>query len=145
MTEEARFLLELSHGNQAAINAFARDAVTAQQIKLVAKLLRNVPFFQERQIDAEAELVEIASSLMLEECQAGEMVFEEGEPGYKFYIILKGAVAVSKRIAEPLSEEQIRRQLRVAQEHGDAAADLRQEIDEHSKELLSFFRTLSAE
>ena len=36
MDEEKRLLLELSHGNQATINAFAREAVTAQQIKLVA-------------------------------------------------------------------------------------------------------------
>lgn len=105
MDEEKRLLLELSHGNQATINAFAREAVTAQQIKLVAKLLRNVAFFKERQIFAENELTEVASSLLLEEGKAGEMVFEEGDAGEKFYIILKGAVTVSKKMAFAFNQD----------------------------------------
>ena len=61
-------------------------------------MIKNIQFFKEREIVCENELLEIALSLHLEEVKKDEMLFDEGDPGYKFYIILKGSVEVSKKI-----------------------------------------------
>ena len=57
-----------------------------------------------------SELMEIAKALLLETKPEGQMVFDHGDVGYKFYIILKGTVTVKLPIEVDIPElEQERR------------------------------------
>lgn len=55
---------------------------------MVSSLLKNIKFFIERDIVQEHELVEITLTMLLEQFEENQMVFDHGELGQKFYIIL---------------------------------------------------------
>jgi len=63
--------------------------------------LGNLPLFKE--LDA-LELGEIAEILLKEKFESGKVIFNEGDVGDKFYIILKGEVEIFKKINDTRSE-----------------------------------------
>ena len=72
---------------------------------IVSKLLKNIKFFRERDIVQEHELVEITLTMLLEQFEENQMVFDHGELGDKFYIILQGQVGVDIPVRIPVSSE----------------------------------------
>jgi len=64
-------------------------------------ILGEVPLFQE--LDP-LELGEVAEILLKERIDPGAIIFNEGEQGDKFYIILKGEVEIFKKINEAREE-----------------------------------------
>ena len=56
--------------------------------------LKNVQFFKERKIK-NRDLEELVSAFRFEKFEAGEQIMEYGEPGEKFYVMIKGIVSVS--------------------------------------------------
>lgn len=78
-----------------------KPLVTQKKKREDLEILNNVPLF--RELDS-LELGEIAEILLKEKFDAGTVIFQEGEPGDKFYIILKGEVEVFKKIGENREE-----------------------------------------
>lgn len=78
-------------------------------MKQLANLLKGIKFFSDRNIKNPADLLEVAKTLLLENFDAEEMVFDHGEPGSKFYIILKGAVGVDIPIRIKVEQDELDR------------------------------------
>ena len=57
------------------------------------ELLKRIPLFAEC---TKAELIEVALSADEREARAGEVLAKEGERGREFFILVEGAVAVSR-------------------------------------------------
>ena len=57
------------------------------------ELLRRIPLFAEC---TKAELIEVALSADEREARAGEVLTKQGERGREFFIVVEGAVAVSR-------------------------------------------------
>lgn len=115
---------------------------TLDQLKELCRLFKNIQFFKTREIVNEQELLEIALSLHLEEFKGGEMLFDEGEPGFKFYIILKGSVAVSKKIKFEVPDDVRDERRKVFQETKVQIADTKDEIKQLYKDLLKTLQML---
>ena len=60
-------------------------------------IVGNVPLFRDLDV---LELGEVAEILIKEKFEADKNIFSEGDPGDKFYIILKGEVEVFKKVSE---------------------------------------------
>lgn len=78
------------------------------------EILTSVPLF--REFD-QMELGEVAEILLKEKFDAGATIFQEGEAGDKFYIILKGEVEVSKKISE--GKEEVLATLKIGEFFGE--------------------------
>jgi hypothetical protein len=61
------------------------------QMKQLEQILKKTKFFKERKI---GQLNEIAMNMQMEEHSQGSTIFNIGDPGKKFYIVLKGSVGV---------------------------------------------------
>ena len=72
----------------------------------MTQLLGEVRFFYERDINKECDLIEIAKSLLLETFNKDDMVFDFGDEGEKFYIILEGTVSIRIPILIPVLPEE---------------------------------------
>lgn len=59
----------------------------------VVELLQKVELFEGLPVD---DLLRVAGIVSGKSLEAGEVLFEEGEPGDAFYIVFKGAVEISK-------------------------------------------------
>ena len=75
--------------------------VTQKKKREDLDILGNVPLF--RDLDS-MELGEIAEILIKEKFEADKNIFAEGDPGDKFYIILKGEVDIFKKVSETKEE-----------------------------------------
>ena len=65
-----------------------------------------------REITSRTKLMELSQLLLLEEYQLEETIFDEGQVGDRFYIILTGQVRVDKpKMTKIPEDEQRRRQL----------------------------------
>ena len=78
-------------------------------MKQLANLLKGIKFFSDRNIKNPQDLLEVAKTLLLENFDSEEMVFDHGEPGSKFYIILKGAVGVDIPIRIKVEQDELDR------------------------------------
>ena len=56
--------------------------------------MKQIKFFRERDIIKESQLMEIIKALQIEKFNINEEIFEYGDLGDKFYIILEGSVSV---------------------------------------------------
>lgn len=65
---------------------------------VMVPLMKEIQFFQKMKIQGQ-DLVQICQELKHEFYKEGEVVFKQGEYGDKFYVILKGEVAV--KIPDP--------------------------------------------
>ena len=65
-----------------------------KELQYLAKVLEQIRFFQERKMNNEQELIEIAKNILLEEFSSNDIIIEFQEEGDKFYIILDGTAAV---------------------------------------------------
>ena len=91
------------------------------EMQQLAQLLKAVRFFRDRDITNDCDLVEIAKSLLLETFQHDEMIFDYGDEGDKFYIVVEGSVSIRIPILVPVSaEEQASRR----KEHQQLSANL---------------------
>ena len=72
----------------------SEDGMNAE---ITVNRLKNIPIFQEMNDDFLESLVPMFVS---EYYPANRLVIEEGDPGDKFYILVRGKVEVSKRLAE---------------------------------------------
>jgi ATP-binding cassette subfamily B protein len=72
----------------------SEDGMNAE---ITVNRLKNIPIFQEMNDDFLESLVPMFVS---EYHPANRLVIEEGDPGDKFYILVRGKVEVSKRLAE---------------------------------------------
>ncbi len=61
--------------------------------KSLSEFLRKVPLFS---IYTDEELVELAKAVKLESISAGETVFQQGEPGDRFYVVYGGKIRILK-------------------------------------------------
>jgi len=67
--------------------------ITELKKDIEINLLKNTPFLK----DAEPKLVEdLAASLLVKEMEINEILFHEGDPGDRFYLIGKGEVSIFK-------------------------------------------------
>ena len=79
-----------------------RKPLTTQRKKREdLELISQIPLFSEL---GPLELGEVAEICLKEKFNPGEVIFKEGEPGDKFYIILKGEVEIYKEISEGREE-----------------------------------------
>jgi len=78
------------------------------------ELISQVPLFQE--LDP-LELGEVAEICLKEKFEDGEVIFKEGNPGDKLYIILKGEVEIFKELGE--GKEEILARLRPGEYFGE--------------------------
>ena len=85
------------------------QACTHEDMKQLANLLKGIKFFSDRNIKNPQDLLEVAKTLLLENFDTDEMVFDHGEPGSKFYIILKGAVGVDIPIRIKVEQDELDR------------------------------------
>ena len=69
------------------------DKRTQDDIELLVVLIKNLEFFQTRDI-REKNYPEIVSCLKLERMKVDQTVFNMGEEGKHFYVIIKGTVSV---------------------------------------------------
>jgi hypothetical protein len=91
------------------------------EMRQLAQLLKAVRFFCDRDITNDCDLVEIAKSLLLETFQRDEMIFDYGDEGDKFYIVVAGSVSIRIPILVPVpAEEQASRK----KEHQQLSANL---------------------
>ena len=91
------------------------------EMQQLAQLLKAVRFFCDRDITNDCDLVEIAKSLLLETFQHDEMIFDYGDEGDKFYIVVEGSVSIRIPILVPVpAEEQASRR----KEHQQLSANL---------------------
>lgn len=70
---------------------------TSDDIKLILPYIRNIKLFQEHKdsnIDATTVAKIIAERIEFKYCKQGEILFNAGDIGQHFYIILEGEVAV---------------------------------------------------
>jgi CRP/FNR family transcriptional regulator, cyclic AMP receptor protein len=65
------------------------------------EILSNIPLFKE--LDT-MEISEVAEILLKEKVEAGKVIFNEGDAGDKFYIIMKGEVDIFKKLGENREE-----------------------------------------
>lgn len=72
----------------------------------LAQLLKAVRFFRDRDITNDCDLVEIAKSLLLETFERDEMIFDYGDEGDKFYIVVQGSVSIRVPILVPVPPEE---------------------------------------
>jgi CRP-like cAMP-binding protein len=70
-------------------------ARTLEDLKLLIPIISQIHFFKERQISKD-DYTEIGSCLAYEFQRKGEIIFEQGMYGDKFYIVLEGQVSVQK-------------------------------------------------
>ena len=56
--------------------------------------MKQIKFFRERDINKDSQLMEIIKALRIERFKKDDLVFEYGDLGDKFYIILEGSVSV---------------------------------------------------
>lgn len=66
--------------------------------------LKNLKFFANKNA---SEVREIALYLLMEPYEEEEMVFDQGDYGDKFYIILKGEVEVHVCVKKPVLPEEL--------------------------------------
>jgi len=78
------------------------------------ELISQVPLFQE--LDP-LELGEVAEICLKEKFEDGEVIFKEGNPGDKLYIILKGEVEIFKELGE--GKEEVLARLRPGEYFGE--------------------------
>ncbi|CDW89498.1 UNKNOWN [Stylonychia lemnae] len=64
-----------------------------KDLSVLAPMLREIKFFKEREIQ-DHHLIDLCLELKYEQIESGSFVFKQGDYGDKFYIILKGKVAV---------------------------------------------------
>jgi ATP-binding cassette subfamily B protein len=81
---------------QSGVEAALRESAA----RIEPKWLREIPLFHNA---SEAVLARVAGDLIFERLDGGRVVFEEGDPGEKFYILARGKVEVvtkhGKRLA----------------------------------------------
>ena len=85
----------------------------------ISKLLKNVKFFVDREIQKDEDLYDIALTMSIQNYEEEEKVFDYGDQGDKFYIILKGQVGVDipiKVTVSPEEKEKRKKELAVLKE-----------------------------
>ena len=97
--------LNESFENHEGIDDF--QPCTYDQMRQVSDLLKGIKFFTERNIKQQQELDEIGLNLLLESFEKNAMVFDQGDVGEKFYIILRGSVEVQIQLKHKLSTEEL--------------------------------------
>ena len=71
---------------------------TDRDLHLIAPFVKEVEFFKKRNIQGN-DIVQVCQELKYEYFGKGEAVFKYGDIGDKFYVILRGEVAV--KILDP--------------------------------------------
>ena len=66
---------------------------SAEEVEEMMEMIKKIKFFQDRNIQ-EKDLIELCEVFRFEHVKAHHDVFKYGDPGEKFYIIIKGAVSV---------------------------------------------------
>ena len=66
--------------------------------------LKIYEFFSSR---SKQDIFDIAICLLLEEFEKDEMIFDQGDYGDKFYVILKGSVGVDISVKQKVEEEEL--------------------------------------
>lgn len=61
------------------------------------QLIKGIPFFKQKKEIKEADYKELVQGFTLQKLKKGSIVFNYGDDGDQFYIILKGAVTVQVR------------------------------------------------
>lgn len=64
------------------------------EIEKLSNLLKKIKFFKEGNVKEKQDLNEISKSIFLEQYNPGEMLFDYGERGSKFYLVMKGTVNI---------------------------------------------------
>jgi CRP/FNR family transcriptional regulator, cyclic AMP receptor protein len=75
--------------------------VTQKKKREDIEILSSIPLFKE--LDT-LEVSEVAEILLKEKMEPGKVIFNEGDAGDKFYIIMKGEVEIFKKIGENREE-----------------------------------------
>ena len=86
------------------------DLRTQNDLKKLAPLLSVLEFFQKQNFK-EKEMSDICMGLEFQECLDGEIIFNYGDEGDKFYLIIDGCASVwfpvvKQTIIEPLKRFQ---------------------------------------
>ena len=68
----------------------------------LVEFLKSLKFFSTK---TPSDVSEIALSLLLETFEEDEMIFDQGDYGDKFYIILKGQVGIDIMAKNKISEQ----------------------------------------
>jgi len=66
---------------------------TTRHNEMLIKVLGRISFFKNQKIK-DADIKEIADLLTIEKFKRGEVIFDYGVPGDKFYMILEGEAEV---------------------------------------------------
>ena len=82
------------------------DDTAPNEMQQLAQLLKAVHFFRDRDITNDCDLVEIAKSLLLETFKVDDMIFDYGDEGDKFYIVVAGSVSIRIPILVPVPAEE---------------------------------------
>lgn len=82
------------YNNQKRLNFKIPSEKLQAELETLADLLKQQKFFQEKNIQKQSDLVEIAQVLQLENFHSGSLIFDYGDVGDKFYIILQGQVGI---------------------------------------------------
>ena len=67
------------------------------EVALKVNTLRNMPLFQHLSY---VELVEVLNIAELQNFQAGQLLFREGEPGDALFLVLEGRIRIEKNAIE---------------------------------------------
>ena len=78
----------------------------AGDLVILVEFLKQIKFFAPMKYETLA-LTEIARRLILREFIKGQSIFEEGDPGDSFYIVLEGVVALTKIVSENPKDDPI--------------------------------------
>ena len=74
--------------------ATAGDARSDEEIAALTKLLSPIAFIQQNLQGSPTKLAALARAIKYQSMLAGEIVFQEGDSGSRFYIILSGSVGI---------------------------------------------------
>lgn len=69
----------------------------SQSEEEIIELIKKIPFFSEKKEIKEADYKELAQGFNMQRFAAGDTVFQLGDDGDQFYIILTGSVSVMVR------------------------------------------------
>ena len=77
----------------ASVLEMPNDKRSDKDIELLVVLIKHLEFFKERNI-REKHYPEIVACLKLQQYKNGEIVFNKGDEGKLFFVIIKGTVSV---------------------------------------------------
>lgn len=110
------------------------DLRREEDIANILPIMSDIEFFKKNQDIKEKDLVDICTRVKYLRTSAGEKVFNHGEYGDKFYIILRGTLKVLIPIKKPEKIVSSRSLLDKSKTSRDSSLDASSKIDNSSVE-----------